>query len=160
MQDKVGKVQLLERIQGRRKKLKNLRKLDREKFEWLCNELKIKYVAVPEFTKKYSKRSQRQKDAREAALNVRLEKLEVYRSKLEEQRKLFETFKQQELDDISKEMASLGLEMGDSLNSALIALDEKPIVVEKPKKRRQLLLAMKFEMYKDNPPRGKNKPGA
>ena len=50
-QDKVAKVRLIHRIQARRKLLKFLRIKDKEKFDWLLKELKIKFVPHRDYEK-------------------------------------------------------------------------------------------------------------
>lgn len=49
VQDKHAKSQLIEKIQGRKKLLKFLRKEDYQRFMWLLKELQIRYVLPPDY---------------------------------------------------------------------------------------------------------------
>ena len=51
LQDKLAKSMLVERIQARKKYLKFLRLKDKEKFDWLLKELKIKFVPYRDYEK-------------------------------------------------------------------------------------------------------------
>lgn len=157
--NKVQKTRLYHLIQGRKKMMKFLRRVDQEKFEWLCKELKLDYVDVPEPFEilPLSKRETREKAARDAAEKLRAEKFEIFREKLNEQRREYEIFKTKEMEDILKEMDNLGLEFGNSLDDALVALGDDPYTPPKERGKRWENLEKKFIKYAKGGPRQQRK---
>lgn len=147
--DKVGKAQLVERIQARTRNLRNLRQLDHAKFIWILDQLNIKYTPKPQYNRKLSKRATRKKAAREAAKAVRKAKLEAFRQKLEEEKVVFAEYKNKELARIAEELKELGAPEGASLLDSLAAVNiEVPVNKKEPfVSRRQLLLEKKFKLY-------------
>ena len=157
-QDKVSKSLLIRRIQARKKFMRRLRETDIEKFNWLCKELKIKYV-VPPFIKQVTegKRLRRIRAAREACLHEKERKMKEFEEKLAAEKLLFLEQKEKELNQIEKDLKSLGIEDDlSNLNDLLVKLNVEEFLPPKPDKRpmRQKILEKKFELYGTNKPKG------
>ena len=80
-QDKAAKSYLIERINARNLFLRILRSQDTEKFQWLLEELKIKYIPLRSALekRKLSKRALRKKVARDSMLQDKKDKLQELR---------------------------------------------------------------------------------
>ena len=153
-QDKRNKVVLIERIYGRQRLLRKLQAMDIEKFDWLCDELKLKYTPVPEHNRNLSRRAARKAAAREKCWAIKAEKMEAFKKQLEQQREVFEEFKAKELDEIEGMLKNLGITEMKSVEQVAkdLGLGEPYVKKkEKYKTRRQRLLEMKFELYKHLP---------
>ena len=145
----MSKSQLVERIQARKRNLRNLRQLDHAKFIWMLDQLSIKYTPTKQYHHKLSKRATRKKAARDAAKVVRKAKLEAFRAKLEEEKVVFAEYKKKELAMIADELKELGAPEGASLLDSLAAVNvEIPVDKKEPfVSRRSLLLQKKFALY-------------
>lgn len=151
-QDKVAKSQLVERIQSRKKKLRKLREVDFEKFEWLLDELKIKYVPYDAYSyRHYGKRAVRKMAARNRTLAMYKQKLNSLQIDLIEEKEKFDVIKMQELNVIEQQLSELGIEPQETLEATINMLKYgTPKVKKEPlKSRRQQLLEKKFAMYEE-----------
>lgn len=149
--DKSAKALLVLRLQARRKHMRRLRASDQEKFLWLCEELRIKYIPVPEYNRKPSKRATLKKAARNAAFVLKKQKMEEFKEKLEEEKKAFDAEKELELFEIEKEIKELQLSEDTDVYKMFYALKvgDPSLVQQKktpPKSRRQLILLEKFRL--------------
>ena len=142
---------LLERIQKRRSWINQLRKRDIKKFDWLLKELKIKYIPYTEFNFKIGKRALAKKAARDHFLAIKKQKMDEFREKLEQEREAFDKVKDKELQIIESELKLLGIQEIKSLQGTLDALKQGKHMLPQVKKRmrrRERILAKKFELYK------------
>ncbi|KAK6187937.1 hypothetical protein SNE40_005855 [Patella caerulea] len=101
--DKRSKSILVEKIQKRKKYMKFLRREDYERFEWLLDELKIKYIPPPAYYKFVSKRQKRKIEVKDAAYAVRQSKIDALKKKLEAEKEAFMQEKEEILAEIQKE---------------------------------------------------------
>ncbi len=131
--------------------MKKLRFKDYEKFLWLCEELQIKYIPIPEYTRRIPKRTAERNTIRKAALALRKEKLATFQKQLEEQRKVFNQHKEKEMEFIGKELADLALDekspivqVYQALKAGRVELEEH---VHNPPGRRRMILEKKFELH-------------
>jgi len=152
--DKICKSLLIERIYRRQKQLRLLRQRDIEKFNWLTDKLKIDWKPIPKFTKKLTKKAARKQVARNAFLDTKQQKLEDFRANLAAQRAVFEEHKEKELAEIEGLLKQFGIEKMESPQQVMkdLGLGEPYVQKkEKPKSRRERILEMKFELYKNLP---------
>lgn len=130
--------------------LKDLKCKDIDKFNWLVGELKIHYVEETKFDHwKLSKKGIRKKIARDAAIALKKEKMEEFRKKLEQERVVFEKYRDAEMEKIEAELRELGIEEAPTLKKTLEAMNLGDLL-PKPEprlSRRRLLLHKKFELY-------------
>lgn len=149
--DKAAKNLLILRLQARKKHLRRLRSRDYEKFIWLCEELQMKYVPIPQYNRKPSKAATIKKKAREAALKEMSKRMREFRLKLQEEKEEFLKVKARELERIEKELEELQLEGNSHLlhvfnimkSGNILDLDGNP----KPlKSRRDMILEHKFKL--------------
>ncbi|ELT95034.1 hypothetical protein CAPTEDRAFT_159664 [Capitella teleta] len=147
--DKRSKVKLLEGIQRRHKYLKELRRIDGERFEWLTKELNLKFTPTSELPPKLSKKQRRKNEAREACWAIIQTKLEALKVKLEKEKAEFAEHKRNELKSIETELAELGIEMQPTIEETVKQIDigREVFKREKTVKRRKALLEKKFELY-------------
>lgn len=147
--DKVSKVRLMEGIQARRKWLKELRQLDKEKFDWICKELNLTYISQAEIDIKIPKAEARRLAARQACWSIIDQKMAQLKEKLEEEKVVFKQLKEQELDKIEKELKELGIEMQPTIEQTIEAMNlgRQVFVREKIMKRRRAILQKKFQLY-------------
>lgn len=150
LQDKVSKVTLIERIHHRKKTLKQLRRRDIEKFNWLTSELQLKLMPdPPPTTVRPSKREKREEAARQASAAIISRKNEELRKRLAAEKAAFDEYRDAELADIEKSLKELGVSESTSLEQTLAALGASDIMPETgPKEsRKRRKLAMKFALY-------------
>ena len=148
-QDKVAKARLVRRIQARRKLLKILRRLDFEKFEWLLEELQIKYIPYdPQAYYRVGKRETQRLAAEKKTLEVYEQKMQDLKAELTEEHKKFQVVKFQELAKIEEGMKAMGLEPQETMEDTLNMLKYGTTKPKLPKKltRRQQVLAKKFAL--------------
>lgn len=147
--DKRSKVKLVEGIQRRKQYLKELRRIDRERFEWLLKELNLTYTPPSEYKWKPSKRQLRKRAAREACWAILNEKMKQLELQIEREKKDFAHFKVEELSRIEKELHELGFEMKPTIEETIenMNLGRDVFPKERRVKRRQAILEKKFELY-------------
>lgn len=130
--------------------LGDLKAKDIEKFNWITSELKLKYVEPTRFdNRKLSKKGVRKKIARDAAVALRKEKMEEFRKRLDQEKVVFEKYRDGELAKIEAELKELGMGEMATVRDALEALSLGDML-PKPEpriSRRRLLLQKKFELY-------------
>lgn len=123
---------------------------DIEKFNWLVSELKIHYVEETKFDHwKLSKKGVRKKIARDAAIALKKQKMEEFRKKLEQERVVFEKYRDAEMEKIEAELRELGINEMTTLKDTLEAMNLGDLLPKPQPKisRRRLLLQKKFELY-------------
>ncbi len=142
---------LFRRLKARQRRLEELRDLDFDRFEWLCQLLKIKYIPIPEYKPKFlGKRATAIKEARDQFLARRRAKLQEFKDKLAKEKEIFLREKEVELSELEKELKEFGVEDTSSVEKILEGLNlGPPYVIKKAKHktRRDLLLEKKFELY-------------
>jgi len=154
--DKKSKMALIEMIHKRHKNLRRLRRWDYEKFVWLTEKMQLQYQPKQRMhdRKIPTKKAIRKAAARNAFLDVKKKKLNDFREKLAGQREAFEKHKAQELKEIEEQLKGLGIDKMESTEQVVKDLGlGAPYIIEKekPKTRRQKILEMKFELYKNLP---------
>lgn len=149
--DKLTKRRLIKMMAIRRCLLDLLKSMDIEKYTWLTSELQLKHKERGKFDDfKLSRKGLRKKVARDAAIALKKEKMEIFRTKLEQERIVFEKEKEEEMARIEEELKALGIgETMTSLKETLEALDLGDLAprVEPWVSRRRLLLQKKFVLY-------------
>lgn len=130
--------------------LGDLKAKDIEKFNWITSALKLKYVERTKFdNRKLSKKGVRKKIARDAAIALQKKKLEEFRKRLEQEKVVFEKYRDNELAKIEAELKELGIGEMTTIRDTLEALNLGDML-PKPEprvSRRWLLLRKKFELY-------------
>lgn len=112
--DKRSKSDLNERIAKRRKWLKQLKKLDRERFIWICQQLKLYYRPVPRYEYfPLSRKGRRKKAARKKYFALKIEKIVALQEKLEKEKDEFYKYKEETLNEIQKDLKELNLTIDD-----------------------------------------------
>lgn len=154
--DKKSKMTLIKMIWNRHKLLRKLRRRDYEKFTWLAEKMQLQYRPEKRMheVKRVTKRAARKAVARNAFLDVKKQKLAEFRDKLASEREAFEKHKEAELSQIEALLKGLGINEMNSTHQVLEDLDlGEPYLIkkEKPKTRRQKIMEMKFELYKNLP---------
>lgn len=148
--DKITKSRLIKRIVRRRRMLGDLKAKDIEKFNWITSELKLRYVEPTKFdNRKLSKKGVRKKIARDAALALLKRKMEEFRKRLDQEKVVFERYRDGELAKIEAELKELGIGETTTVRETLEALGLGDML-PKPEprvSRRWLLLQKKFELY-------------
>jgi len=149
--NKVAKGKLIELIHKRRGYLRLLMLHDIDKFNWIQEQLRIRFVEAPETYERPTKAGLRRKAASDAALAAIEEKKRKLREMLAAERANFEAHKEAELADIEKGLRELGVADEDmsSLQKTLEALghgDLYPVAKPRISRKRQILLR-KFELY-------------
>jgi len=150
--DKVAKRFLIERIHHRKKTLKQLRRRDIEKFNWLTSELQLELTPDPTPERMImSKREKREEAARQASAALINRKNEELRKRLAAEKEAFDEYKEAELADIQKSLQELGINQIESLEQTLVALGAGDLVPKPPPKtsRRRRKLAMLFELHSE-----------
>jgi ribosome assembly protein YihI (activator of Der GTPase) len=125
--------------------------MDYDKFLWLCEELQMKYVPIPQYHRRLSKMATLKKVARDEALRIMKEKMEAFKLKLVKESEEFRSYKEQELMKIEEEIQELGLSDSDPIkkvhsimkDGSLIDLDGniKPL-----DSRRTIILGHKLKL--------------
>ena len=128
-----------------------LRSLDYDKFLWLCKQLQIKYVTIPEYNRKVSKRAALKAAARNEAIAIKKEKMRLFQEKLGEEKQQFKEYKEAALSDIEKKLETLKLDNDSHLGKVFRALKygEVDALKEKEvplKSRRVMILERKFAL--------------
>lgn len=108
--DKVAKGQLLEYIAKRTKCLRKLYEKDREKFNWILNELQIKYQPFDKEYRRLTKKQQRMKVAKEACMAMKQARLQEYCAKLAKEKDKFMIEKEKQLKEVEEGLKLLGIE--------------------------------------------------
>lgn len=112
--DKRSKSDLNERIAKRRKWLKELRKLDFERFIWICKKLKLRYKRVTPYSYfKLSRRGRRKKKARKRSFKMKISKIVSLKEKLAAEKVEFDQHKAETLKQIQKDLKELNLTIDD-----------------------------------------------
>lgn len=148
----MSKVMLIERIHHRKKTLKQLRRRDIEKFNWLASELQIKLMPdPPPTTVRPSKREKREEAARQASAAIISRKNAELRKRLAAEKAAFDEYREAELADIEKSLKELGIGEMVSFEKTLAALGASDLVPDSGPKmsRKRRKLAMKFALYGD-----------
>lgn len=109
--DTKAKVILEEKIAKRRKRLKQLRKLDYERFMWLLRTLKIQYTTSPAYPKKISRAGRIKQASREEAFAYKQKKMQELEEKIKQEYDKFKVFKEKELEEINQIVQEYGLDM-------------------------------------------------
>jgi hypothetical protein len=149
--DKVAKAKLIELIHRRKGHLRRLMIQDIDKFNWIQEQLRVKFEEDPKWNKKQSKAATRKRIARDAAIAAVKDKVERMRKALDEEKVKFEKYKEAELADIERGLLELGVkdEAMMSLEATLKALGHEDML-PKPKpriSRRRQILERKFALY-------------
>ncbi|KAL3883758.1 hypothetical protein ACJMK2_029990 [Sinanodonta woodiana] len=108
--DKRNKRLLVEHIQRRRKLLKYLKKQDYERFIWLLKDLKVRFINIPLFNKRESRRDKIKRLAKEESLALKNKKIEALKQQLAEEHSKFQEQKKQIMDKIEKDIAEFSLD--------------------------------------------------
>lgn len=109
--DKLSKSRLVEKIQMRKKILKILRRTDYQRFLWLLQELRIRYVLPPDYYRQVTKRFRRKQRVWEAANNLRLKKIAELKEQLEAEKADFLRSKEETLNEIQADAAKYGFDL-------------------------------------------------
>ena len=110
LQDKVSKCRLMENIGKRGKLLNRLRLSDYDKFERLCDELKIVFAILPEVTEPKTIRYRATKAAGEESVAIRLAKMKALEKSFDEQRAAFYQEKQAAMADIERDLRAMEID--------------------------------------------------
>lgn len=125
--DKRLKVCVNEVIDRRKKHLKELRKIDYKKFEWLIEQLNIVYKPTPIDLHKVTRKDSLRKLTQKYCDNIRDERLNEYKLKLQAEQPAFLEEKIQTLEYIREEQRKLNAEVTvtqEEINSAKKQLEE------------------------------------
>lgn len=109
--DKLSKSRLVEKIQLRKKILKYLRRKDYQRFLWLLQELRIRYVLPPDYYRQITKKYRRKQQVWEEANNLRLKKIADLKAQLEAEREEFVRYKEEVLSRIEADAAKYNLDL-------------------------------------------------
>lgn len=116
--DKCAKAQLVGRIQARKKYMRMLREIDYERFEEICEKLKIKYIPTPEYNRKESRKGRLKREHNEAAFAKIKETMEAYNKHLQEEKLSFLKYKEETLAQIIEDLN----EISDDADKELVEL--------------------------------------
>ncbi|KAK3580502.1 hypothetical protein CHS0354_001100 [Potamilus streckersoni] len=108
--DKRNKRLLVEQIQRRRKLLKFLKKQDYERFIWLLKDLKVKFINIPAFNKRETRKGRLKRLAQEESLALKRKKIEALKQQLAEEHKIFQEQKKQIMNTIEKDITNFNLD--------------------------------------------------
>ncbi|KAL8599111.1 hypothetical protein ACOMHN_007827 [Nucella lapillus] len=111
--DKLSKARLVEKIQLRKKMLKNLRRNDYQRFLWLLQELRIRYVLPPDYHKLITRKYRRKQEVWEAANSLRQKKMDALKAQLAAEKEDFLRHKEEVLKQLEEDAQSYGLDLAD-----------------------------------------------
>ncbi|XP_076466123.1 small ribosomal subunit protein uS15m-like [Babylonia areolata] len=111
--DKLNKARLVEKIQLRKKMLKKLRRTDYQRFLWLLQELRIRYVLPPDYYRRITRKYRRKQRVWEAASSLRQKKIEALKAQLEAEKADFLRHKEEVLRQLGEDAQRYGLDLGD-----------------------------------------------
>lgn len=107
--DKISGVHLKECIDKRTKFLKNIRKMDMQRFEWVLKELNIVYQPPPSVPYRIERKKCIREMTQKYCEDIRMARIAAYRDKLKTQQVEFLKEKEEKLKFIAEEEKALGL---------------------------------------------------
>ena len=94
-----------------------MKKLDYERFIWICQQLDLKYHRVSRYSYfTLSKRGKRKKAAGKKYFALKIEKLVALKEKLKKEKVEFDKYKIETLNQIEKDLKELNLTIDDVYN--------------------------------------------
>ncbi|XP_060077799.1 uncharacterized protein LOC132557332 [Ylistrum balloti] len=106
---------VVEKIAKRKRELRRLRAEDYERFLWLMNKLEIKYVPPSMYTRKETKYGRRKRLAREEAFQMKAQKLDELKARLDAEKVLFSKEKDVIMKEIEMDLTKFNIDREDVL---------------------------------------------